>query len=65
MADSRLLGVKYLEGRNFRWKNFGQIREIKIPYLTPENLDSRKLIPAKFFKIGDSRKLIPAKFFKN
>ena len=24
-----------------------------------------KLIPAKFFKIGDLRKLIPAKFFKN
>ena len=65
MADSRLLGVKYLEGRNFRWKNFGQIREIKIPYLTPENLDSRKLIPAKFLKLAIREKLIPTKCFKN
>ena len=30
--------------------------------MTPENVDSRKLMPTKFFKIGDSRKLIPANF---
>ena len=33
--------------------------------MTPENIDSRKLIPAKCFKVGESRKLVPAKFFKN
>ena len=43
--------------------NFGKIRENN-SFLNPENVDSRKLIPAKFFKIGYSRKLIPAKFFK-
>ena len=36
-----------------------------ILFLTLENIDSRKLIPAKFFEIGDSRKLIPAKFLNN
>ena len=54
----------------FTGKNFREFREIwpnsrkQIPFLTPENVDSRKLIPAKFFKIGHSQKLIPAKFFR-
>ena len=58
----------YLKGRNFRGKKISRIltKFAKInSFLTPENVDSRKLSPAKFFKSGDLRKLIPAKFFKN
>ena len=52
-------------GRKFReFCEFWPNSRNWIPFLTPENADSRKLIPAKFFKIGDSRKLIPAKFSK-
>ena len=60
----------YLKGRNFRGKKISRISRIfakfaKInSFLTPENVDLRKLIPAKFSKIGDSQKSIPAKFFK-
>ena len=60
----------YLKGRNFRGKKISRISRIlakfakKNPFLTPENVDPRKLIPAKCFKISDLRKLIPAKFFQ-
>ena len=43
----------YLKERNFHGKKISRISRIlakfakKIPFLTPENIDSRKLIPAK------------------
>ena len=42
--------------------SLGQSREIKFLF-DPENVDSRRLISAKFFKTGESRKLISAKYF--
>ena len=60
LREEIFAGRKFREFREF-WPNSRE----QIPFLTTENVDSRKLIPAKFFKIGDSRKLIPAKFFKN
>ena len=50
-------------GRKFR--EFRPNSQKYISFLTAQNVDTRKLTPAKFFQIGDSRKLIPAKFFKN
>ena len=55
----------HTKGRDFhgkKFREFGSNSENKIPFLTPGHVDSRKLIPAKSFKINNSRKLIPAKF---
>ena len=60
------LRKNYLKGRNFRGKKISRISRILAKFAkTSENVDSRKLIPAKFFKIDNSRELIPAKFIKN
>ena len=53
-------GRKFREFREF-WPNLRK----QIPFLTPENVDSWKLIPAKFVRIGNLRKLTPLKFFEN
>ena len=70
--NKRKIPLIYRRGRNFRWKNISQIlrfwakaAKLSSFFLIPENVDSRKLIPAKFSKICYSRKLIIAKFFKN
>ena len=62
---------EYIKGRNLHGKKISRISRIlakfaKInSFFNPRNVGSQKLIPAKFFKIGDSRKLVPAKFLKN
>ena len=47
-------------GRKFRSRILAKFAKIN-SFFDPEQCDSRKLIPAKFFKLCDSRKLIPAK----
>ena len=65
-ASFYTLREEIFAGRKFRKFQESLAKFAKInSFSTPENVDTRKLIPAKFFKIGDSRKSIPAKFFKN
>ena len=44
--------------------DFGKNSRNQIPFLTPENVDSRKLIPEKSFHIGDSRKINSHEIFQ-
>ena len=55
-----------LKGRNFSVKSISQFLA-KFTKLNSffDPVDSRKLMPVKYFKIGESGKLIPLNFFKN